>query len=72
MSVLYIDDFKGHGGSPVKGVFDSTGRAKTAVATEGRKLEVTTDRAAEHSPAKRGITAMNHLVNVFNNGLAGM
>ena len=70
--VLDVDNLEGHGGSPVKGVFDAAGRAKTAVATERGKLEVTADRAAKHSPAKRGITAMNHLVNVFNHGLARM
>lgn len=70
--VLDIDNLEGHGSSPVKRVFDPAGGAKSAVATERRKLEIATDRTAKHSPAKRGIAAMNHLVNVFNHGLARM
>ena len=72
MPVLNIDDFKRHGGSAVKGVFNPAGRAETAVASERRKFEIAADRAAKHSPAKGGITAVNHFVDVFNHGLAGM
>lgn len=62
-----IDQFKGHGSSALHGVKISAGRAETAMAAEGNKLELSTVRAAIHGTAIGRVTTMKHLVDVFDN-----
>lgn len=70
VSVLDVDDLKGHRSSAVNGVFGATSRAKTAMASKRDKLEVATSCTAIHCTAKRRISAANHAVNVFDDRLA--
>lgn len=67
-----IDEFEGHGSSPVDGIFDTAGRAEAAVASEGYKFKHTTGRASVHGTAKGRVPAMNHFFNIFDNGLSRM
>ena len=53
MAVLNMNQFEGHTGSAVHGVFVTAGRAETAVATERNKLKLTAVRTAIHGTAKR-------------------
>jgi len=47
-------------------VFVTTGRTEPAFASERRKLEITAVRASEHGSTMGGITAVNHLFDVFH------
>lgn len=67
-----LDEFEGHGIGTVLAVFDAAGRAETAFAAEGNKFHVSAFRTGVHCAAKRGITAMDHLVNVGDDTLAWM
>lgn len=67
-----INQLKGHRGSALHGVLIAAGRAETAVAAEGDKFEFTTGRAAVHSPAESRVATMDHLIDVFDDGRAGM
>ena len=72
MSVLNGNEFEGHGGSSVDGIFIATGRTETGFTTERDELEVTTRRAGIHGTAERMVAAIKHLVNIFDNRWAGM
>lgn len=50
----------------------ATRRAKTALATESDKFQISTVRAAIHGATIGRVTAMKHLVDVFNNRSAWM
>lgn len=67
-----INEFEGHGGSSVDGIFDTAGWAETAVATERNKFEHTTGRAPVHGSTKGRIPAMNHFFNILDNSLPRM
>lgn len=67
-----IDQFKGHGSSALHGVKISAGRAETAMAAEGNKLELSAVRAAIHGTAERRITAVDHFIYVFYDRLTWM
>ena len=47
-------------------VFVTAGRAETALAAERNKFKITTVRTAIHGTAKRRVTTMNHLVDIFD------
>ena len=70
--VLCIDYLKRHRGSAVNGVLGSTGRTETAVTPEWNEFESTTFRTTIHCTTKRRITAINHAVNIFDDGFAWM
>lgn len=72
MSVRDVNKLKGHGGSSVNGISNTTGRTETAVAAERNKFEHTTVRTTVHGTAKGGVAAMNHFFNIFDNRLSGM
>ena len=55
VSVLNIDQFKGHTGSALHGIFVSTGRTEAATTAERDKFKVLAVRAVVHRTAKRGI-----------------
>ena len=53
-------------------VFVTAGRAETALAAERNKFKITTVRTAIHGTAKRRVTTMNHLVDIFNDSRTWM
>lgn len=57
MTVLDVDEFEGHTGSALHGIFVPTGRTKAAVTAKRDKFKVPAVRAAIHCTAKRRITA---------------
>ena len=65
VSVLDINELERHLGSPVHGIFITTGRTETAVASERDKFEITTVGTAKHGATKRGIAAMDHFLDIF-------
>jgi hypothetical protein len=72
MTVLAGNEFTGHRKRTVKIIHVATGRAETAFAVKGNIFKVTTMRAAPEDTAIGRISAMNHLINIFNNGRSGM
>jgi hypothetical protein len=53
-------------------IFVATSRTETALAAERNKLKVATIVATKESPAKRGITAVDHFVHVLDDCRAWM
>lgn len=72
VSMLNVNDFKGHRGSAINGILGATGRTETAVATKRYKFKCATGRTTIHGTAEGGVTTINHTVNVFNDGLTWM
>lgn len=72
MPVLDGNEFEGHGGSSVNGIFIATGRTETGFTAERDELEVAAGGAGIHGTSERRVTTMKHLVNVFNDGLTRM
>lgn len=60
-----VDEFQGHGSSPVVGIFSATGRAELGMAAKRNKLKCPTMGTAIHGPTVRGITAVDHFFNIF-------
>ena len=71
MSVVAGNEFTGHTKSPFLVIHVATGRTEAAFTGEGNKFKVTTMRAAKESAPERRIMAMDHLVDVIQNILAG-
>lgn len=71
VAVVTVDKFKGHGGSAVDRVHVPASRAKAAMAAERDEFKLPAGAGIHGSPKGR-VPAINHLVNIFNNGLAGM
>ena len=67
-----IDKLKGHTGSAFHGIFVSAGGTETAVASERDKFQITTVGAGIHSPTKRGVSTVNHFLNIFHLNISGM
>ena len=67
VSVFYMNDFKGHGGSAVNGIFIAAGRAETAFAAERNKFKIAAFGTAVHGTAVRGVAAIYHPVYVIHN-----
>ena len=65
MAVLDINKFKRHGSSAFHGILVSAGRAETAVASEWDKFKLAAMGTTVHGTAKRWITTVDHLINVF-------
>ena len=72
MTVSDINELKGHRGSAIHGIFITAGRAETAMATKGDKLEFAAMRTPIHGTTKRWITTVEHFVYVFNNRFTWM
>lgn len=70
--VPYADKLKGHIGSTFHGVLRAAGGAEAALAAERDKFELTAGRAAVHGAAKRGISAAEHLIDIFDLTVPGM
>ena len=72
VSVLNVQNFKGHGGGTINRIFRTTSGAETAMAAEGDKFKFATFITAKHGPAKRRVTADKHPVNIPDDRLSGM
>ena len=72
MAVLNADELKRYTGGAFHSIFVSAGRAKAAVTTKRNKLEITAVGAGVHGAAKRRITAVDHLINIFHLSFSGM
>ena len=72
MAVLDTDELKRHTGSAFHSIFVSAGRTKAAVTAKRNKLEITAVRAGVHGTAKRRITTVDHLIDIFHLSLSGM
>lgn len=72
MTVLDINDFKGHGSSPVNGVHVAAGRTEAGMASEGDELQVAAERTAIHGTTKGRITAVNHFFYIFDDRVTRM
>ena len=72
MAVLNADELKRHTGGAFHSIFVSAGRTKAAVTTKRNKLEITAVGAGVHGAAKRRITAVDHLINIFHLSFSGM
>ena len=66
------DEFEGHSGGAFDGIESTAGGTKTAAATEGDKLGLSTLRAAVKSSAEGRIAAVDHLLDVFHFDIARM
>ena len=71
MTVNALDDFERHGRSALDRIEIATGRTETAFTAKRNKFERTTRRTPVHSAAERGISTMNHLLDIFKNNRAG-
>ena len=72
MAVLDTDELESHTGGAFHSILVSAGRTKAAVTAERNKLEVTAVRAGVHGTAKRGIAAVDHLIDIFHLSFSGM
>lgn len=72
VSVSHVDEFKSHRSSALHGIKIATGRAEAAAAAERNKFKFAAMRTAIHGITKKGITAVDHFINIFNNGIPGM
>ena len=58
MTMLDMNQFKGHTGGAIHGIFVSASRAKTAVATERNEFKFSAMSAGVHGATKRRIAAV--------------
>lgn len=72
MAVGNIDQFKGHRGSALHGIFIAAGGAETAVAAERDGFQLSTVGTAVHGTAGRRITTADHFIDIFHLSLSGM
>lgn len=70
--VPYTDQLGGHGGSALHGILCAAGGTEAALAAEGDELKLSTGRTAVHGAAKGGITATEHLIDIFDLAVPGM
>ena len=72
MAVLTVDQHAGHGFGTLPGIEIAAGGAEAGVAPEGDELHFAAPGTAIHRATKSGIAAVDHLIDVFNLGRAGM
>ena len=72
VAVLDINKFKRHGSSAIHGIFITAGRAETAVASERDKFKLAAMGTTVHGTAKRWITTVDHLIDIFHLSRSGM
>ena len=66
MAMCDINQLKGHTGGAFYGIFVATGRAETAVASEWDKFKLAAMGTTVHGTAKRWITTVDHLIDIFH------
>ena len=72
MPVGGIDQFKRHRGSAFHRIQIATGGAEAAVAAKRNKLKISAFGTAIHGATVGRVTTMDHLIHVFDNGIAWM
>ena len=72
MTMLSMNQFKGHTGSALHGIFVSTGRTEPAVTTERNKFKFATVWTGIHGAAEGRVTAVDHFINIFHLRISGM
>ena len=72
MTVIAVDELKGHHGGTIDAILVTTGRTETALAAERDKFKLAAMRAGIHSTTEGGVTAVDHLINIINDNITGM
>ena len=72
MPVVAVDQFTSHGSCPFPGIKVAASRTETGMAAKRDEVEMTALRTAVHGAAEGGVTAVDHLINVFNLRGTGM
>ena len=72
VTVGNIHQFKRHTGSAFHGIFVPVCRAEPAMAAKRNKFKFATGRTAIYGTAKRGITTVDHLIDVLHFGISRM
>ena len=72
MPVSNINQFEGHVGGAFHRIFIPTGGTEATVTSEGNEFKFPAFGAAVHGTAIRRVTAINHLLDVFNHSVARM
>lgn len=72
MAVSAVDQFKRHVSGTFLAVLNSAGGAETALTAERNKLHAATMGTCIHGTAKRSVTTMDHLGDVFHFNVSGM
>ena len=72
VSVLDIDELKGHTGSAFHGILISASRTKATVTTKGNKLKFSTMRTGIHGTVERSITTVYYFIDIFHLSISGM
>ena len=72
MAVVAVDQFACHGSCPFPGVKVAAGRTETGMAAKRDKVKMPAFGAAVHGTAEGGVTAVDHLINVFDLRGTGM
>ena len=72
VAVCNIQELKGHGSGTFNGVFRTAGGTETAVAAERDKFEPAAFITTIHGTAERRVTAVEHPVDIPDDGLAWM
>ena len=72
MTVCNMNQFEGHAGSAVDGIFVATGRAKAAMTAERDKFKLSTVRTPIHRAAECRIATVDHLIDIFHLSSSGM
>lgn len=72
MAVSAANQLKSHLSGALLAVFDAAGGAEAAFTAERNKLQVAAMSAGIHGPAKRRVTTINHLGDIFYFNISGM
>ena len=72
MAVLDTDELERHTSGAFHSIFVSAGGTKTAVTAERNEFEVPAVRTSVHGTAKRRITTVDHLIDIFHLSFSGM
>ena len=72
VAVVAAQELEGHGGGAFPAVFDTTGRAEAAFASERDKFHFSALGTGIHGPSKRRIAAVYHLFDVVHFNSSGM
>ncbi len=72
MTMMDMNQFKGHTGGAFHGIVVTTRRAETAVAAKRNEFEFSAMSAGVHGTAKRRIPTVDHLIDIFHFSISGM
>ena len=72
VTVLGIDNLRRHGKGAVNRILIATGRTEAAFATERNKFKVAAFFTSPHDAAISGVSAVDHLIDILDDRIAGM